>query len=232
MKKLVFAAVLSLIFLSSCNFAKSYKISGEFDIPMELNLGDTIIERDLFDGGYVYMLELDGTPIDSALIEDEKFVFEGKIKEKDACFVYVANEFAQGIVALEPGEIHITIEQGLFAYGTPTNDAINDVDARIDELAQDFSDKVMALSEDNANPSDSILMPIYNDFNAKCELLLDSLYEANKNTLAGIYIVNIKTSSAQTLEELEERLEGYDDYVTKSPVMRARRQYLYEAANR
>ena len=229
MKKYLFLAVSCLVALSSCNFAKPYTITGGFNVPEEFDLGDTIIQRGPLDGGYVYMLDLDGTPVDSALIEDETFIFEGKISQKDAYFAYIASDYAYGIIAVEPGDINLTIGQQIVAYGTPTNDAINDVDSQIDELAQDFSEKMMSyVGEDNVAPSDSIIMPIYLDFNNKCESLLDSLYECNKDNLVGIYIVNIKTSSAQTLEEFESMLEGYDEYITQSDVMNARRAYFNE----
>ena len=231
MKRVLFLAVLGIAILSSCSRGKQYTINGSFDIPMEISLGDTVIQRDLFDGGYVYMLNMDGSPIDSALIENEQFVFEGKIKEKDACFVCIAYEFIQGVIALEPGEINLSIGDAVIAYGTPTNDVINDVDARIDELAQSFSDDIMALAEgDDVIPSDSLLMPYYVEFNEKSEKLLDSLYQQNKNSLIGVYIVNIKTASAQSVEELDTMLKDYDEYISESDVMNARRQYLYEKA--
>ena len=67
MKKLFFAlcAVLTLV---SCNQQKPYNITGTFDIPDSLNLGDTVIAREPLDGTYVYMLELNGEAIDSALV--------------------------------------------------------------------------------------------------------------------------------------------------------------------
>ena len=72
MKKILFA-VICVLALASCNRQKPYTITGGFDIPDSLNFGDTVIAREPLDGMFVYMLDLDGTPIDSVAIANNQF---------------------------------------------------------------------------------------------------------------------------------------------------------------
>lgn len=233
MKKLFFA-ILGLLALVSCTNEKPYTITGSFDIPDTLNLGDTVIVREALDGMYVYMLELDGEPIDSVLVENETFKFSGKIKENDIFFAYIACEYAYGIIAVEPGEYSMSIRDGeIIAYGSKTNDAINDIDSQVADIEQSIGDRMMAAVEAAGGyPSDSLMMPFYLEFNERYETLIDSVYQNNQRNLIGVYAVNIITSGAQSLEELEMMLEDYDEYIVKSPLMDARRQYLREGAAR
>ena len=232
MKKILFA-LLCIVALASCNRKQPYTITGTFEIPDSLNYGDTVIAREPLDGTYVYMLELSGEVIDSALVKNEMFSFVGNIKEKDKFFAYIACEYAYGIIAVEPGEYNMTIGQEIMAYGSVTNDAINDIDAKGAEIEQGIGDRMMAAVEAAGGyPSDSIMMPFYLEFNEKYESLIDSVYQGNKENLIGVYAVNIITSGAQSLDELEMLLEDYNDYISDSPLMEARRAYLREGAAR
>jgi len=233
-KKLAFLVIATLAVLSSCNREKPYIISGTFDIPDSLNYGDTVIAREPLDGMYVYMLNLDGDPIDSVLVENDTFTFEGTVPAKDSYFAYIACDYSYGIIAIEPGEYSMTIGEEIIAYGSPTNDAINDIDAKLTEIEQGVYDKLMVAMEatDGTAPSDSLLMPFYMEFNEKYAALMDSICDANKKNLIGVYAANIMTSSASTVEELEQMLEEFDDYVKNSPLMDARRDYLRGANSR
>lgn len=227
MRKLAFFVLAALATLVSCNREKPYTISGSFDIPDSLNFGDTVIAREPLDGMYVYMLNLDGEPIDSVMVENETFTFTGKVSAKDPYFAYIACDYSYGIIAIEPGEYGMTIGEEVLAFGSPTNDAINDIDARLTDIEQSVYEKLVVAMEQSGNePSDSLLMPLYLEFNEKYASLLDSISDANRKTLIGVYVANIKTSEAASEEELEQMLEGYDDYVKESPLMDARRQYL------
>lgn len=231
MKKVLLYIFLCVSVLTSCDRSKPYTISGSFDIPMELNMGDTIIQREKFEGLSVYLLDLDGEKIDSTIVdENEKFCFEGNVSEKNAFFSVIDLGFAQEIFAIEPGEITMTItEEGILTYGTAINDGINDVNSQIDELAEDFNNKLTAMETDETGtPSDSLLMPVWTDFNDKCNTLLNTLYEQNSENLLGVYIVNMMTSSAQSSAEFDQILEEYSDYVKDSPMITVHRNYLQQ----
>lgn len=232
MKKILFA-ILCVVALASCNSQKPYTITGTIDIPDSLNYGDTVIAREPLDGTFVYMLDLDGEPVDSAMVINDTFVFSGKVSAKEAFFAYIACEYSYGIVAVEPGEYSMTIGQEVLAYGSPSNDAINDIDAKVAEIEQSIGDRMMAAVEEAGGyPSDSLMMPFYLEFNDKYQTLIDSVYQENKENLVGVYAVNIITSGAQSVDELDMMLEEYGSYISESPMMEARRAYLREGAMR
>lgn len=232
MKKILYFAALCTLILTSCNGKKAYRIEGSFDVPDSLNFGDTVIARESFEGSWVYMCDLDGEPFDSVQVDEgEKFVFEGKVSAKDAFFAYITSDYTYGIIAIEPGDYAMTISNEVLAYGSPLNDAINDIDASVVEIEQNISDRVLAAVEAaGGNPTDSIMMPYYIEFNSLYNQLIDSVYNSNKDNLVGVYAVNIITSGAESVDELEFMLEEYDDYIANSPLMNARRDYL-RAAN-
>lgn len=123
----------------------------------------------------------------------------------------------------------MTIGEEVLAYGSPTNDAINDIDAKVTELEQGIGERLQAAVENAGGyPGDSIMMPFYLEFNDRYEALIDSVYQKNTKNLVGVYVVNILTSGAQSLDELESMLEEYDEYIANSPLMDARRQYYIE----
>lgn len=225
--KNLFLALVALFALVSCNRQEPYTITGTFDIPDSLNLGDTIIAREPLDGTYVYMLELDGEPIDSALVLNETFSFSGNVKADEAFFAYIACDYSYGIIAVEPGDYSINIGEQVLAYGSPTNDAINDFDASTAEIEEEIGLRLQAAVEAAGGyPGDSILMPFYIEFGEKYDALIDSVYNANPKNLVGVYVINIKTAEAQSVDDLDMMLEDYDEYIVNSPLMEARRQYL------
>lgn len=232
MKKIL-SALFGALALVSCTQEQPYTITGTFDVPDSLSLGDTVVARPPLDGTYVYMLNLEGEPLDSALVQNETFTFTGKIKADDAFFAYMASDYAYGIIAIEPGDYHMTIGDEVLAYGSPINDAINDIDARVTEIEQGIGDRMMAAVEAAGGyPSDSAMMPFYLEFNDTYHQFIDSIYQKNPKNLVGVYAVNIITSSAQSVDELESMLEDYDEYIVNSPIMDARRDFLREGAAR
>ena len=229
MRKSPLALVATLALAASCSHDKPYTISGIIDIPDSLQLGDTIVATPSFEGWQVYMLDLDGSPIDSVEISDNQFAFEGKVDSRNPFFVYLANDICVGMIAVEPGDIQVTInESSLIASGTSTNDLMTDLDGSIQDMQESVYNKLAEFTNDNSGDQipDSIMMPIYMEFMDQTSQLLDSFYTANEGTLGAQYVVNYITSQVQSSEELLEILATYPDEIQNSQLFRSRLDYM------
>lgn len=229
MKKSSLALGALLLLAASCSNERPYTVNGTIQMPDSLQMGDTIIATPSFEGWQVYMLDLDGTPLDSVQIADNKFQFSGTVDKKCPYFVYLANDICVGMIAVEPGDILVTIdEQSLTAVNTPTNDVMTDLDAAVQNLQQGVYDYLAQLTQDNGIEQlpDSVLMPIYMDFMNQSTQMLDSFYTANQGTLAAQYVVNYITSQVNSSDELLEVLEAYPDEIRESQLIKSRLDYL------
>lgn len=227
MKK-IFPLLATLLVAASCSNDKPYTISGTIQMPDSLQLGDTVVETPSFEGWKVYMLDLDGTPIDSTEIADNQFGFEGKVDKNNPYFVYLANDICVGMIAVEPGEIKVTIdESSLVACNTPTNDLMTDLDLSIQNMQEEVYGLLADLTEEHGEQlPDSIMMPLYMEFMSNSSQLLDSFYTANEGTLGAQYIVNYITSQVQTSDELLDALSAYPDDIRESQLFKTRLDYL------
>ena len=229
MRKTPLALVASLVLAASCSHDKPYTISGVIDIPDSLQLGDTIIATPSFEGWQVYMLDMEGAPIDSVEISDNKFAFTGNVDDRSPFFVYLANDICVGMIALEPGDIQITInESTLIASGTSTNDMMTDLDGTLQDLQEDVYNKMSLIaseSEDGVIP-DEVMAELYVDFKDQTTHLLDSFYNAYEGKLGALYVVNYKTAEVQTSDELNVMLAEYPEEIRNSQLMRSRLDYM------
>lgn len=228
MKRILPLAAAALM-VASCTNTKPYNIYGTIQMPDSLQMGDTVVATPSFEGWKVYMLDLDGTPIDSVEISDNKFEFAGNVDKKNPFFAYLANDICVGMIAIEPGDIQVTIdESSLLACNTPTNDLMTDLDLSIQNLQEEVYNYLADLTEKNGGDQipDSLMMPIYMDFMNQTTQLLDSFYTANAGTLGAQYVVNYITSQVQSSEELLEVLEDYPEEIRESPLMQTRLDYL------
>lgn len=228
MKKILPLLALSLI-AASCSNDKPYSINGTIQMPDSLQLGDTLIATPSFEGWKVYMLDLDGAPLDSVEIEDNQFTFLGKVDKKNPYYVYLANDICVGMIAVEPGDIQVTIDEtSLLACNTPTNDLMTDLDLSIQNLQEEVYEYLAALTEQNGGEqlADSVMMPIYMEFMDRTTQLLDSFYVANQGTFGAQYVINYMTSQVQTSEELLDFLEDYPEEIRNSQLIKSRLDYL------
>ncbi|MDO4496473.1 MAG: DUF4369 domain-containing protein [Bacteroidales bacterium] len=232
MKKLNYIfALIALVAMSSCSKVKDYKISGSFDIPAAVQVGDSVVERGDI-GGLIYLLDIDGEPIDSAQIENETFVFTGKVDKSNPYFAYLVCEWGAGLVAIEPGEIQAELTlDGVRTVGTPMNDGIADLEAALANSQNAFYDEMMALY--NSGNSDSLsqtqMMNFYMRMQSDALNIIDSVYQKNDENLVGVYAANLLVGQAASVEELDEQLGEYSEYVQNSPLIQSFRRYLTSA---
>lgn len=229
MKKLLFAVVATLL-LAACSKNQHYTIEGSFDLPASYQLGDTVITL-APPAGYVYLCSLDGEPLDSALIEDGKFVFTGIADEKHPYFAYIMSEYAAGMFVVEPGAMEAVIGEPLRVSGTPTNDAIVGLMDRVDEIGISMYDELQAKHESTGeNLNEEIIAPIYAKYSGMVSDLIDSLYKANTENLIGVYCANVMTVQAQSVEELEQLIAPFSEYVRESELIQQHMTILKENA--
>jgi len=228
MKK-IFPVLLSLILVAiSCSNEKPYTISGSIELPDSLLVGDSLIATPSMEGWQVYMLNLEGESIDSVQIENNHFAFSGIVDQKDPYFVYLASDLCVGLIVIEPGDIQVVIDtESLTATGTPVNDMMIDIDATLLNLQQDTYAQMAEMTEQyGESMSDSILMPLYQDYMSQYNHVVDSFYQSTNGGLGAVYCVNILTSHAESSAELQEAIAEYPDEIQNAPLLQARLKYL------
>lgn len=226
MKKILLFLTAALM-LVACSKEKSFTIEGRFSIPETYQLADTILTRGPITG-YVYMLDLDGEPLDSAQIIDEKFSFSGIVNSDQPYFAYLVSEYAAGMFVVEPGQMTAIVGEPLSVSGTPTNDAITSLMSRVDTIGFMLYDEMSAVQEQSEDSTldQGVIMEIYGKYSAQVDHLVDSIYRANTDNLLGVYCANVQTVQAQTAEELEAVLEPYSDFVKNSELIQQHFKYL------
>ncbi len=221
MRKLIAGAFAALL-LASCTHDRTFTIEGSFDVPPTFQFGDTVIERDPI-VGYVYLMDVNETVIDSALIEDEHFRFEGAVDSRKPYLAFLCSEYASNFLVIEPGTITAVIDEQVRVSGTPLNDKIVEVENYLEDLSNEMYERV---SEFGESVTDSLLLPIYVELVQRASVFVDSVYTSNENNPVGLYIANSQTADVQTSDELTERLDSYSDYVRDSELMQRRKDYL------
>ena len=215
MRKL-FSGAFAALLLASCTHDRTFTIEGSFDVPASFQFGDTVIE-------YVYLMDVNETVIDSALIKDEHFRFEGAVDSRKPYLALICSEYANNFVVIEPGTITAVVDEQVHVSGTPLNDKIVEVENYLENLSNEMYDRV---SEFGESVSDSLLFPIYMELVQRASVFVDSVYTSNQDNPVGLYIANAQTADAQTSDELTERLDSYSDYVRDSELMQRRKDYL------
>lgn len=230
MKKILLAAVAAAM-LAACSKNNTYNIEGSFDIPETYQVADTVLTRGPITG-YVYLISLDGQPIDSAEIVDEKFTFSGLVDAQQPYFAYLVSEYAAGMFAIEPGKMSAVIGEPVSVSGTPVNDAIVSLMNYVDTLGYCLYDELQSIqSESETEQVDQDqLMSVYGKYSTIVNTYVDSVYRANSDNLIGVYCANVMTVQVQTLEELDHELESFSDYVKQSELIQQHRKYLQDAA--
>jgi len=229
MKKILFFAVTALLF-AACSKEKTYTINGKFNVPESYQLADTVLTRGPIEG-YVYMLDLNGDPIDSAKIENETFAFEGIVNADQPYFAYMMSEYGAGMFVVEPGNMEAVVGEPFVVTGTKTNDAIAELMEIVDGIGDDLYKEMSALQEQNPDSmlDQNAIMEAYYKYSNIVDHLVDSIYQANTDNLVGVYCANVQTAQVQSSAELEKAIESYSDFVKNSELIQQHFVYLREA---
>lgn len=220
-----------LVVLASCKESKEYVIQGSFDIPQTIQLGDSTIERGSLDGMYAYLIDIEGQPIDSALIEDETFVFKGTLSEDEPYFAYLLCDWDAGMLVVEAGQMEVVVgDDGVRTTGTALNEGIADLDAGLQNLQNMYYDRLLALYQSGDSLAQQQMMDIYLQEQQELAALIDSVYHEHTEDLVGVYAVNLILGQVQEVEMFDQLIEDYSDYVKNSTLMQSFRNYLLENA--
>lgn len=229
----LFAAVASLCALCACSGEKPYTITGNIDLPEQIPYGDTLIDVPEFEGTWVYLMDFENQLLDSAQITGNTFKFTGKIKKKDAYFVHFASLFGSSLLVIEPGDIEVFINPDITISGTPSNDAMSDIDAALENLNADTYEYLAHLTdsmraEGKDLPEDE-QMKIADEFSTAMNNILDSAYHANRGNQAGAYAVVMRNMYVESADAFEEAMKAYPEEIRNNDLvqtnLRMMRQY-------
>ncbi len=229
----LFALVISLLALCACNRVKPYTITGTLDLPAQIPYGDTVIDIPSFNDTRVYLLDFENQLLDSALITDNTFHFEGTVDSREPYFVQFVSQLGSTLLVVEPGDIEILINPDITVSGTPSNEAMSNLDAELEDLnAQTYeylaqlTDSIHAAGEE---VSDDLQMQIAEQFRADMNRILDSTYQANRNNQAAAYAVIMRHIDVQSADEFEEAMAQYPKSIRENELvqinLRSLRQY-------
>lgn len=229
MKKIAFALLAVLAFVA-CNNEKEYVINGSFNIPEQLQFGDTVIERGPLNGIQVFLFDMKGDPVDSVIVENETFTFRGKVKADQPWYGTLLCDYCMGLLVIEPGAINVVLTDDVEATGTPLNDGVTEIVETTTALEEYYYEKMYSVYESfvvdgNVTSEEELhkmLMPIYYESAERRNAVLDSFYVENKDNLVGVFAASALTEGASTSAELESMLTEYSEYVQQSEWVQTR----------
>ncbi len=227
------ASLVCVGILSGCKGERPYTITGTLDLPAQIPYGDTIIDMPDMEGSWVYLLDFDNQLLDSAQIADNSFKFAGEVDKNDSYFVQFVSQIGSTLLVIEPGDIEVYMNPDITVSGTPSNDAMSDIDAAVENLNNDtyeyLSQVTDSMRSNGEEISEDLQMQIFEEFRETMNNILDSAYEANEDNQAAAYAVIMRHMDAQSADEFEKAMEKYPKSIQESELvqinLRAMRQY-------
>ena len=234
MKLQHFTALFALVavLFCSCNNEKPYTITGTLDLPELFPYGDTLIALPSFEGTMVYLYDLENDLIDSTLIEDNNFYFEGKVKQSEAYFVQLVSQIGQTLIVVEPGDIEVYITPEITVNGTPSNDCMADIDAAVANLNNDTYEYLAYLTDSLRESGEEVTMDMQmqlaEEFSRSFFALLDSAYESNMDNCGGVYAALMRHQDCTTSDELEEAMSSYPTFIRNNELVQLNLRVMRE----
>ena len=234
---LLFALVIGLFALCACKREKPYTITGTLDLPAQIPYGDTIIDVPSFDGSWVYLLDFENQLLDSAQIIDNTFHFEGEVDSREPYFVQFVSQIGSTLLVVEPGDIEIFINPDITVSGTPSNEAMSDLDAALENLNSETYEYLAKLTDSLRTTGEEVpeelQMQIAEQFRESMNHILDSAYQANRHNQAAAYAVIMRHIDVQSADEFEQALANYPKSIRENELVQINLRSLrqYEAMN-
>ena len=230
----IFALVISLLALCACKREKPYTITGTLDLPAQIPYGDTIIDVPSFNDTWVYLLDFENQLLDSALITDNAFHFEGTVDKTQPYYVQFVSQLGSTLLVIEPGDIEVFINPDITVSGTPSNEAMADLDAALENLNAETYDYLAQLTDSlratgSEEVPEELQMQIAEQFRTRMNQILDSTYQANRNNQAAAYAAIMRHIDVQSADEFEEAMAQYPKSIRENELvqinLRSLRQY-------
>ncbi len=230
---LLVSSAVCLCILSACKGEKPYTISGTLDLPDQIPYGDTIIDVPSFEGTWVYLLDFENQLLDSTQIASNSFHFEGTVDAKDSYYVQLVSQVGSTLLVIEPGDIEVYMTTDISVSGTPSNDAMSDLDAALENLNTDTYNYLAHLTDSLRDTGEEVSeerqMQIFDEFREAMNRIIDSTYNNNKDNQAAAYAVLMRHMDVQTSEEFEKVIAQYPKSIQENELiqvnLRAMRQY-------
>lgn len=221
-------AAAMLTSLASCN--RSYTIYGE--MPAEGT-----------DGAKVYLTNItDGSPMDSTIVENGTFMFEGKTKESQIASVVVMTptvRYASNVV-LEKGDIHINLANDSL-YGTPMNDlyfssfTADSTAVRMEEMLKSLTEKYYTA----ATPEEQVAIAAdygvaMSAFEAYKLEQARRVFDQNKDNIVGAYaLCQLVEGEDQGMDfqKLDSIMNHSGKAISDFEPLRQARRHLFNIAN-
>ena len=178
MKKLFYLFIAGGTILAACNNSPSYKITGTAqDIPN----GDTVYIQEYTNGELI--------KVDSAIVNDGKFVFTGKQDSTVARYItfmkgdkrYFTDFFLQN------GDIKVVLGSESSISGTKDNDTYQDFKNKFITLNNEMKALYMQAQKDTAN-GDKIMAEIEKKDSIGMQMVYNTIYD-NMDNAVGIYML-------------------------------------------
>ncbi len=171
--------LLPLFFMVSCN-NPTFKISGE-------------LPDSKYDGEWVFLVPMEEhtvDDVDSVIIENSSFVFQGNIERVAVIRMPMKQrmQIQELLVVTEPGEINVKLDSVSSAAGTPQNDALQ---RWKNYRAESFTKLGLAREMEKTDPDNDLHEKIRNDLKAFNYKLLK---ETGDNTLGDFLYNTVKVA--------------------------------------
>ena len=227
--KLLMAAAL-LTSLASCD--PGYTIYGE--LPAEGT-----------DGAKVYLINItDGSPMDSTVVENGTFKFEGKTKESQIASVVAMTPTLRFVsnVVLEKGDIHINLVNDSL-YGTPLNDlyfssfTADSTASRMEKMLNDLTNKYYATAATDQQAAIAIAADYGVAMSAYEAYKLEQarrVFNQNKDNIIGAYaLCQLVENEDQGMDfnKLDSIMNHSSKAISDFEPLRQARRHLFNIAN-
>ncbi len=169
--KSLFILLAGLVILSACDFkSNSYRVEG-------------VIADSTLNGQTIFITGKHAGNIDSTVVTDSKFKFEGTIDTAQVVQLKIGN--IPTLFVLEGGKITMDLEKG-FATGTPQNDALKAFIEEVSNMQENMKSEMEAAQDDQEKQ-----MELYNDLMKKAQDLQLNLFKSNNNNALGAFVLSM-----------------------------------------